>query len=142
MRRLRMAIAGGLLLAGCASPVPPPIRTGAPCAVCSMEIQDRRYACERRVESGGRTEWRAYDAIECLLRDAGGGATPTDVWLADYDAAALHRADSLWVVHGDLPSPMGGGYVAFLNRAAADEIASASRGTVGRLATFTKEGGL
>lgn len=119
-----------LALAGCArSGAAPPIRRGAACAACGMEIESLRFACERRA---GR-EWRVYDSIECLLRD-GGPRAASQAWLADYDSAALHSADSLWVVQGSFPSPMGGGYAAFLSRAAADSLAAQARGTVARLA--------
>lgn len=112
---------------------PPPIGLGASCAGCGMATQDLRFACER--DAGDR--WRVYDSIECLLRDVGPGEA---AWLADYDSRTLHRSDSMWVVHGSFPSPMGGGYAAFLDRAAADEIAAESHGRVGRLAEFAAIG--
>jgi len=134
------------LAAGCArTPGVPAIRTGAACAGCGMEVHDLRFACER--ESAG--SWRVYDAIECLIRDAGptaGGGAGGDTaataavaqsaWLADYDRQTLHRADSLWVVRGEFPSPMGGGFAAFLAREAADSVAAVTRGRVERLATW------
>jgi len=128
------ALAAALLLvAGCASsPGPPPIATGAACVTCGMSIADPRYAGERRDGDG----WRVYDAIECLLRDA-----PSDagVWLTDYDTRALHAADSIWVVRGAIPSPMGGGYAAFLDRAAAEDVAETTHGRVDRFAAFRDE---
>jgi nitrous oxide reductase accessory protein NosL len=125
--RAALLAASLLALASCARPAgPPPIRLGAPCVACGMEIQDLRFACER----GAGSEWRVYDSIECLLREpARGGA-----WLADYDSRALHAADSMWVVRGDFPSPMGGGLAAFLDRSAADQVAARTRGRVDRLA--------
>ena len=121
-----------LMIAGCARPAgPPAIVLGTPCAACGMEVRDLRFACER--EADGR--WRVYDAIECLLREA--GAAPAGrAYLADYDRQALHPADSLWVVRGEFASPMGGGFAAFLDLAAADSIAAATRGRVDRLAAF------
>jgi nitrous oxide reductase accessory protein NosL len=110
------------------------IPAGAACATCGMKIADARYACE---DLRGR-EYRYFDAIECLLRARPAGER---AWLADWDGAALHAADSLWVVHGDLPSPMGGGYAAFLDRAAADEVAAARAGRVARLAAFAGAAG-
>lgn len=120
-----------LSLAGCASPRsgPHPIAPGTPCAACGMRIEDLRYACEE--------EWdgalRVYDSIECLLR---ADPAPERAWLADYDTRTLHAADSMWVVRGEIPSPMGGGYAAFLDRAAALEIATLKTGQVARLAEF------
>jgi nitrous oxide reductase accessory protein NosL len=119
-----------LALAGCApARGPRPIAPGTPCANCGMGIANLRYACED--ERAGA--FRAYDSIECLL---GAGPRPDRAWLADYDTRALHDADSLWVVQADIPSPMGGGYAAFLDRSAAAEIATAKHGRFGRLLDF------
>jgi nitrous oxide reductase accessory protein NosL len=125
-----------ILIAGCGRPAgPPAIVAGTPCVVCGMRVEDVRWACERRV--GG--DWRVYDAIECLLADSS-AVGPS--WLTDWDHRALHAADSLWVVRGELPSPMGGGYAAFLDRASADQVAAARHGTVARLDGFaTRPGG-
>ena len=130
VRSVLTLVALALLAASCAAPGGPAlIAIGTPCAHCGMSIGDLRFACERK---SGRN-WRQYDAIECLIGDS---AAAGPVWLADYDQAALHAADSLWVVCGDLPSPMGGGYAAFLDRAAADEVAAARHGRVARLPAF------
>lgn len=126
------------LAAGCARTAgPPAIRVGSACATCGMEVHDLRFACERRVAGA----WRVYDAIECLIRDAAAdsGAAPgatRSAWLADYDRQSLHPADSVWVVQGSFPSPMGGGYAAFLSRAAADSIAATTQGRVERLSVW------
>lgn len=141
MRERRAVLSLGALaalalgLASCATPAgPAPIAAGKPCAACGMTISDLRFACERKVYR----VWRQYDAIECLLRDS---TAAGPAWLADYDTKALHSADSAWVVRGDLPSPMGGGYAAFLDRAAAEQVAGARRGRVARLAEFAAGGG-
>jgi len=94
-----------------------------------MTVSDLRFACERSTEKG----WHVYDSIECLLRDRDARGTSV---LADYDTKSLHVGDSLWVVHGSFPSPMGGGYAAFSDRAAADTIASRANGEVARLDQF------
>lgn len=143
--RETVAVAAALALsvAGCAQPAgPPAITLGTPCAACGMEVRDLRFACER----GTGKSWRVYDAIECLLRDAAAapaaratsalGPRPGAVWLSDYDHQVLHAAESLWVVRGEFASPMGGGFAAFLDLAAADSIAAATRGRVDRLAAF------
>jgi nitrous oxide reductase accessory protein NosL len=121
-----------LALAGCAKRSgPPPIAVGTPCADCGMSIEDLRYACE--TERGDTV--RAYDSIECLLREP---PLPARAWLTDYDSRTLHAADSVWVVKAEIPSPMGGGYAAFMGRGAADEIAASRNGQVGRLGDFVK----
>ena len=126
------------LVAACAARQgPPAIRVGGTCAACGMEVHDLRFACERPVAD----TWRIYDAIECLIRDAAAdtGAAPEAArvaWLADYDRQSLHPADSLWVVRGSFPSPMGGGFAAFLSRSAADSIAATTQGQVERLSAW------
>ena len=128
----RLATILALCATGCARPAgPPAIALGTPCASCGMEVRDLRFACERQTGKG----WRVYDAIECLLRDAGAGPSGP-AYLPDYDRPMLHAADSLWVVRGELASPMGGGFAAFLDLAAADSIAAATHGRVGRLGAF------
>jgi hypothetical protein len=96
-----------------------------------MEASNPRFAGERQVGES----WRVYDSVECLMRDAG-AASPATIWLPDYDERALHRADSLWIVKGDLATPMGGGLVAFRSRATADSIAPGAHGRVGRWHDF------
>ncbi len=129
-------VAAGLLLlaaaAGCARRAgPPAIADGTPCAACGMPVHDYHFACELE-KAGG---WRVYDSIECLLRDAG-PAPPAGMYLSDYDRRALHRADSLWIVKGSFPTPMGGGLAAFLDRASAEAVAKQTSGRVGRLIEF------
>lgn len=125
---LLLALALVSVLAGCARQAgPPPIAPGTACAMCGMSIENVRFAAEMR--SGGA--WKAYDDIGCLLR-----ATREDrqapVWLTDHDTRTLHAADSVWVVKGSLPTPMGSGCVAFVDRAAADEVARQAGGQVMR----------
>jgi nitrous oxide reductase accessory protein NosL len=80
-----------------------------------------------------------FDSIECLLEADPPAAR---AWLADYDARTLHAADSIWVVRAEIPSPMGGGYAAFMERSSADEIAAARNGRVGRLSALAADPGL
>ena len=93
-----------------------------------MAVAQLRFACEKKTDEG----WQRYDSIECLLADAGDGAA----YLTDYDGGALHAADSMWVVKGSFPSPMGGGFAACATRGAADEVAAKTNGRVGRLEAF------
>jgi hypothetical protein len=101
-----------------------------------METRDLRWAAARRLDRG----LRVYDSIECALRNGEASATITDdgsaLFIADFPTGALHRADSLWIVWADIPSPMGGGFAAFLDRAAAERVAAERGGTMGRLDDF------
>ncbi len=129
-RMLSILLALALPLGSCGRQAgPPPIAAGAECAACGMSIEDVRFAAELR--SGGA--WKTYDDIGCLLR-AAREDRQAPVWLTDYDSRALHAADSMWVVKGSLPTPMGSGCVAFLDRAAADEVATEASGRVMRYA--------
>ena len=125
------ALAALLGLSSCAPAGPPRLAIGMRCDACGMDIGDLRFAAERSV---GKS-WRRYDSIECLMRDA--AATPGGAaWLPDYDRSTLHPADSLWVVKGSFPSPMGGGLAAFLERASADSVAAQTSGRVDRFAAI------
>lgn len=131
-RTLVVFAIAALLAAGCGGAGRPKVAVGQPCAACAMTISDLRFASVMRAE--GR--WKSYDAIECVLREPGAaaGVPAGDVWLSDYDSKTLHPADSMWVVKGEFPSPMGGGFAAFSDRAAAEAVAAETRGSVGRLA--------
>ena len=110
---------------------PPPIRTGTACAHCGMGIADLKFAGTREVAGA----WRAYDSIECLVADRArvdGGAS----WVADYETKSLVPEAKAWVLHGDFPSPMGGGLAAFADRVAAESLAVATHGTVVRLSAL------
>ena len=108
---------------------PPGIALGTPCATCGMDVEDLRFACE----SGSRGVYRVYDSIECLIRDRD-RPSPAAIYLADHDRKSLHAVDSLWIVKGSFPTPMDGGLAAFLDRSSAEDVASTTRGRVGRWA--------
>ena len=125
----RVTLMLACVLVGCAPSGPPRIAAGSACDRCGMPVEDLRFACERR-NADARDHWRVYDSIECLAAAWDRRVTIRDAWIADYDQAALHRADSLWVARGRFPSPMGGGLAAFLDRAAAQTVASQTHGEV------------
>lgn len=132
---LMLPLFAAVLAAGCAAGDRPRIALGTPCVACSMEIADLRFASARRVAGN----WRAYDAIECLIRDT--GETPGEPpWLPDYDSRTLYPADSMWVVKGEFPSPMSGGFAAFSNRAGADQVAAETHGAVDRFGAWAAKG--
>jgi hypothetical protein len=130
-----LLLVGLAVLSGCSSGDRPRIAVGTRCANCGMATTDLRFACARRV--AGR--WLTYDSIECLIQGgARDGVGPC--WLADYDARVLRPADSLWVVRGQFPSPMGGGFAAFTSREAAESIAGETHGRVDRFAGWAAKG--
>jgi hypothetical protein len=128
----RTLFAAALALAGCSGEVAPPlIRTSTPCAWCRMPAEDLHFACERASDG----EWKVYDSISCMMRDATHAAARS-VYLPDHERYRLHRADSMWVVHGEFQTPMPGAYAAFFDRATADTFAEAHRGVVGTYEEF------
>lgn len=135
-----LAAAAVALLAGCggADAEGPPDLSGGDlrCAACGMAVSDPRYAAAIRTAAGGV---EAYDAIECLVRDLRtrtGERAPAATWLADLPTGALHPAEAVTVVLADFPSPMGGGYAAFLSAETAAVEAARRGGVAGPLAEF------
>jgi len=130
-------VAVALVLAGCAGrgDGPPPIVKGSSCARCGMAIEDLKFATTREVGA----KWRAYDSIECLVADRA-GQEGGPAWLTDYESKRLLPESAAWVLHGDFPSPMGGGLAAFADRAAAESLAVATHGAVTRLAELPPAG--
>ena len=123
-----------LALAACSSEVAPPlIRTGSPCAWCGMPVEDLHFACERSSDGA----WKVYDAIGCLMHEAARASART-AYLPDHERYHLHRADSMWVVHGEFPTPMPGAFAAFFDRAEADTFAAAHHGVVGSYREFAQ----
>ena len=114
---------------------PPAIHRGSSCARCGMGIEDLKFAATRRSEA----KWLAYDSIECLIADRPGRAGGP-AWLTDYETKTLLPETAAWVLHGDFPSPMGGGLAAFADRAAAESLAVPTHGAVTRLADLSSAG--
>ena len=128
------------ILVGCGGRTtegPPDLTTGDPrCAACGMAVADPKFAAAIRTTGG---EIAAYDAIECLVRDLRsrtGDRAPAEIWLADLPTGELQPAARMTVVLADFPSPMGGGYAAFLSPQTAADEARRRSGVSGALAQF------
>ena len=123
-----------VVTAGCSrEPGPPRIEIGEPCATCGMAVQEIRFAGLLRDEDGDRQ----YDSVECLVKDIAG--REARVYLVDYDRGTLHAAESVWIVKGDFPTPMGGGLAAFASMQGAREVADRTNGRIMQLADLSKE---
>ena len=121
-------------VAGCSrTSSPPRVEIGTPCATCGMAIQEIRFAGLLRGDGGDRP----YDSIECLVK--GMTERVARAYLSDYDQGTLHAAESVWVVKGDFPTPMGGGLAAFVSLESAREVASQTHGQVLRLTDLSGE---
>lgn len=134
-RAIGAALALALVMgAGCSRESGPPrIEIGKPCVTCGMAVQEIRFAGLLRGEKGDRQ----FDSIECLLKDA--ASRDARAYLADYDGGGLHAAESVWVVKGDFPTPMGGGLAAFASIESAQDVAAQTHGKVLRLAQLAPE---
>jgi copper chaperone NosL len=129
------AILGTLALAAGACGVnadgPPEIvvdRTA--CAYCGMLISEPAYAASYR--AAGR-EARAFDDIACLLAAARGEAHGPALQFWFHDAAAsgwIDGGDAVFVHSPQLRTPMGGGFVAYRDRAAAARAAEETGGRI------------
>lgn len=138
--RILAALISFAVVAGCgggSAEGPPDLSSGdRRCAACGMAVADPKFAAailtpEDKVE--------AYDAIECLVRDLRsrtGARAPAEIWLADLPTGALQPAALLTVVLADFPSPMGGGYAAFLSPQTAAAEARRRSGVAGPLEQF------
>lgn len=126
--RLVAALAAVSVLAGCGprDDRPVPIPEGALCARCGMEIHDRRLACE--VVSSGKA--RFFDSIECLRDDPASQGPRAHPYLTDYDDGSLRSLSEVFIVHGNFPTPMGGGLAAFRDSLAAQRVARETQGQV------------
>ena len=122
-----------LLIVGCQAPradQPPQIRYGEEtCAFCGMLISEERFAAALTSVTG---DTESFDDVGCLLhiltRPDRSGAR---VWVHDYRSGRWLEAPHAVFVHGDdVPTPMGGGLLAFSTQEAAEQFAREVHGTV------------
>jgi copper chaperone NosL len=127
------ALAAFVLLAAGACGVradgPPSIevdRTG--CAHCQMLVSDVVYAAALRVAGA---EARVFDDIGCMAAELRQAAAERRVWVHDFETGEWIDGDRAVFVHSaTLRTPMGGGFVAFKTRAAAERVAREKNGRV------------
>lgn len=124
---------GGRELSG-----PPELRAGRDeCAECGMIIADDRVCAALLVEVDGRREHRLFDDLGCLIdfqdepRD---GRLVLEGWAVDHTGGAwlpLKGAHYLLADSRRLMTPMGSGYVAYGELAAAQVASADFGGSVG-----------
>jgi hypothetical protein len=108
------------------------------CAACGMDVTDPAFAALAVTSEGER---RPYDSIECAVRDlrAHDPSLRGEVLLPDHaDPGTLHPWRAMTVVRADYPSPMGGGYAAFVDARTAAAEAESRGGTSGSLQGFVE----
>jgi copper chaperone NosL len=102
------------------------------CARCGMLVSELGGAAAYRATTG---KVRAYDDLACLLadREAGVGADvePAAIWVYDQrDGRPLRATEAAFVLSRHLRTPMGGGFAAFGDLAAAAAFRDTAGGEV------------
>jgi copper chaperone NosL len=112
------------------------------CSHCTMLISEPRYAAAYR---GPGEEARVFDDIACLLEAVRvEGAGDRRFWFHDgNDGQWIDGDTAVFVASPEFRTPMGGGIIAYRDRATAETAAGTYRGEViGPLpALFTYKGG-
>lgn len=134
-RRTFLALLLKGLVAGWAIAQPRPLQAGVDrCPYCNMTVIDGRFAAQLITPLGRHYH---YDAIECLVDHLNGHGPPVPevagLYAADFarstvsDAHYLAVAALLFLHHPRIRTPMGGGLVAFSEKAAAERFSAERR---------------
>jgi copper chaperone NosL len=130
MRAITLALAL-TLLTGCRtrSPRPVDIEPSDMCGFCRMAISQKRFAGE--VVDADESAVK-FDDIGCMLRyREGGRPKPTAVFVMDYDTREWKDANASSFLRGSkVATPMGGGILAFSDKARAEAAAREIGGEV------------
>ena len=109
------------------------------CAHCRMAVSEKRYAAQLITEDG---EALKFDDLVCLanhLRGRGDQGAVAGRFAVDFDSREWVKAEEAYYVRAAaFKTPMGGGVVAFKERAKAEAAAAAHQG---RLLRFAELGG-
>ena len=122
-------IALTLLAAACTTKAggPPDIvvdRTA--CSHCGMLISEPIYAAA--YQAAGH-EARVFDDIGCLLKSAQAESGALTYWFHDaHDRSWIDGSAAVFVASPAIRTPMGGGVIAFRDRAAAEQLAAGEHG--------------
>jgi copper chaperone NosL len=134
-RRTFLALLLKGLVAGWSMAQPQPLQVSVDrCPYCNMTVIDGRFAAQLITPLGRHYH---YDAIECLVDHLNGHGPPVpeagELYAADFarstarDAHYLLVAALLFLHHPRIRTPMGGGLVAFSEKAAAERFSAERR---------------
>jgi nitrous oxide reductase accessory protein NosL len=117
---------------------PPELRAGRDeCAECGMIVTDDRACAAVLVEIDGHHEHRLFDDLGCLIdfqNESRDGRRVLEGWVVDHADGGwlpLKEAHYLLADTGRLMTPMGSGYVAYADLAAARGASAQFGGSVG-----------
>ena len=131
-RLLVLALAGSVAC-GVQADGPPDVHVDrTACAHCGMLVSERIFAAAYRAPGA---EAQAFDDIQCLLDAVRREAHPDALRIWVHDAAAGDWIDgrhAAFVGSPALRTPMGGGFIAYRDAAAARERAAKHQGSVVR----------
>ncbi len=130
--KLHLAIlTAALVTASCsAKPAGPPeiVVDRTACSHCGMLISEPLYAAAYR---GQKADARVFDDIGCLRTAARTEAGPLTYWFHDAeDRAWIDGTAAVFVASPEIRTPMGGGLIAYRDRAAAERAARTRHGRV------------
>lgn len=137
---VKMMIAATLIIAGCDRAEltgPPELRLGRyQCIECGMLISEDRCSSAMVIEIDGVREHVLFDDIGCMLDyddSDDRGSVVIERYVHDYGTRAWVVADAAWFVTAAperLATPMGSGFVAFADAAAAERARGDCQGVV------------
>ena len=130
--RLHLAILlAALVAAACgtnASSRPEILVDRTACSHCGMLISEPIYAAAYQAQAA---EPRVFDDIGCLRTAARAEAGPLTFWFHDADDGAwIEGTSAVLVASPELRTPMGGGLIAYRDRAGAERAAAKHRGRI------------
>jgi len=126
-----LSLAASLAVSACsAKPSGPPAieidRTA--CSHCGMLISEPLYAAAYQAAGA---EARVFDDIQCLREAARTESGPLTFWFHDAnDQGWIDGGAAMFVASPEIRSPMGGGLIAYRDRAGADRAAQQYKGRV------------
>lgn len=123
-----------LLAAACGAAVtgPPELAVDqTACGYCGMFVSEPVFAAAYRVEG---QEAKVFDDIGCMLKALRAEtAAPITVWLQDAAGGGwIDAGEATFVASSRIPTPMGGGLLAYASASAAEKTAQAQGGEVVR----------
>lgn len=143
------AVAGALLLSGCAAPKPAKVVLGQDmCAACNMVVSDARFASQVLSKTGKSYK---FDSIECMVAFLAEGTLPKDqihsAWVSDYlnPGTFLKAEEARYLQSALVRSPMGLNLSAFRTLGELENVRAEANGIERRYAdlhTIVMESGL
>ena len=145
MKPTLLVLAAALAVSGACRAIadgPPAIELDrTQCSECGMLVSEAAFAAASRTANG---DMRVFDDVRCLRKaHTGSDTTSTQVWFHDArDGSWMDGRQAIFVAASSLQTPMGGGFLVFRERAAAEAAARDRNGrVVGSIDDLLKDAG-